>query len=110
MTLMIDGSHMRATDLQYLVIREGINRAGLKLDAEDFAIYERAAADYPENVSGLSDDDVEALRYIEDYAIDALCDWGGEWWIEDSCLWFRKYTDAEAGDMQAAYDDEWSNR
>lgn len=89
---IIDGSHMRATDLQYLVIREAIVR-GLTLDPEDFAVYERAAADYSENVSGLSVDDVEALDDIEDYALDALNEWGGTWWVEDSCLWFDENTD-----------------
>ena len=105
-TCIIDGSHMRATDLQYLVIREAVAR-GLTLDPEDFAVYERAAADYSENVSELSDDDFEVLDDIEDYALDALNEWGGLWWVADSCLWFEKYTDDEAAEHQAAYDDFW---
>lgn len=108
MTCIIDGSHMRSTDLQYLIIREAINRAGLKLDTDDFAVYERAARDFPNNVSELADTDVEALGWIEDYALDALNDWGGTWWIDESCLWFDKYTDEEAGERQALYDDTWS--
>lgn len=104
---IIEGSHMRATDLQYLIIREAIARGVLTLDPEDFAVYERAAADYSENVSGLSDDDVEALGWIEDYAMDALNEWGGTWWVENSCLWFDKYTDEQAAEQQAVYDDFW---
>lgn len=105
-TCILDGSQLRPTDLQYLIIREGLKR-GLTLDPEDYAVYQRAADDYCELVSGLSDDDVEALGWIEDYALDALNEWGGSWWVENSCLWFDKYTDEQAAEQQAAYDDFW---
>lgn len=101
MMLMIDGSHMRASDLDYLVIREAIVQ-GMTLDADDFATYERGARDYPENMSGLSDDDVEALREIAEQALTYMSDRSGGaayWYVEESCLWVEvdpEYAGSEA--------------
>lgn len=88
--LMIDGSHMRASDLDYLIIREAMSMHGLRLGDEDLALYEKAARDYSESVSGLAAYECEALRELSEEAMTYMSDRSGgfaAYYVEDSCLW-----------------------
>lgn len=90
--LLIDGSHMRTSDLDYLIIREAVlsHGFGAEMSREDWRVYEAAACDYPENVSGLTPDECEALQWLSEAAMTHMSDWSGgfaAYFIEDSCLW-----------------------
>lgn len=97
MTCIIDGSHMRATDLQYLIIREALARTTLKLDREDREVYERAAHDFYATISDLSLDDLTALDFLMDTALEALDDeTEGVWWVDESALWHVSQEERES--------------
>lgn len=70
---LIDGSHMRPTDLDYLIVRYAVWK-GMTLDPEEWGIYERGADDYPLEVSGLSYDDREGLQWLSESAVTWLND------------------------------------
>lgn len=90
--LMIDGSHMRASDLDYLIIRLAIldHSFAAHMGSDDWRIYEEAARDFPENVSGLTPDQTESLRWLSEVAMAHMSEHSGgyaNYYVDDSCLW-----------------------
>lgn len=91
---IIDGSHMRASDLDFLIVRYAqaeVPEFRARFDRVRWAreLLERKEADYFEVMGALTGEDAEELRYLADKAESMLNDHAVErvYWIEDSCLY-----------------------
>lgn len=89
--MIIDGRDMDFREFQKQVIRTAFDRCVVELNLG-----------WPEAVSIAGNLEwmfhfyemyelYHELDRLEDHSLDVLNELGGQWWIRDTCLWYREY-------------------